>query len=467
MPDIAEIDKRYVWHPFTQMRDWVRGDAIVIESGHGVMLRDTEGREYLDGVSSLWCNVHGHRRREIDQAIIDQLGRIAHSTLLGLASAPSALLAERLVRLAPRGLTRVFYSDSGATAVEVALKMAFQYWRQRRRGPRPGKTRFVALRHSYHGDTLGAVGVGGIELFHHLFQPLLFDAHFIPSPGERPARGVTREQHLGRCLEELEKLLRSRGGEVAALIVEPLVQGAAGMLVSPPGALSALRRLCDRYQVLLIADEVAVGFGRTGRMFACEHEDVTPDLLCLGKGLSGGYLPLAATLATDRVYEAFLGEYGEFRTFFHGHTFTGNALACAAALASLDVFEEDRVLEKLRDRIEQMHHQLRTRFAPLPHVGETRQCGFMAGIELVQKREPWTDYPLEKQMGYRVCREARRHGILIRPLGNVIVILPPLCISEEDMDRLLEGIFQSVRTVTHGSQTEQRKGRRKGKREPS
>jgi adenosylmethionine-8-amino-7-oxononanoate aminotransferase len=367
-------------------------------------------------VSSLWCNVHGHRHPRIDAALRDQLDRVAHSTMLGL-SHPSAIeLARRLVEIAPPGLTRVFYSDSGSTAAEIALKMAFQYWHQR--GER--RTSFVALRDAYHGDTIGSVSVGGIELFHSLYRPLLFDT-LKAEPGD---------------LEEMDRLLAEHRGEIAAVIVEPLVQGAAGMLVHPDGYLRGVRELCDNHRVLLILDEVATGFGRTGTMFACEQEGVAPDLLCLAKGLTGGYMPLAATLATEEIYEGFLGEFEDLKTFFHGHTYTGNPLACAAALASLDVFEEERVLERLATKIELLVSLLEP-IAAHTAVAEIRRRGFMTGIQLA-------DYPLERRMGHRVALEARARGAIIRPLGDVVVLMPPLSISEEDLIRLVEITVEAI-----------------------
>jgi adenosylmethionine-8-amino-7-oxononanoate aminotransferase len=360
-------------------------------------------------VSSLWCNVHGHRHPRIDAAVREQLDSVAHSTMLGLSHRPGIELAGRLVELAPPGLTRVFYSDSGSTAAEIALKMAFQYWRQRGE-ERP---RFAALRMAYHGDTIGSVSVGGIELFHSLYRPLLFDT-LKAEPGD---------------LDEMDRLLAAHAGEVAAVIMEPLVQGAAGMLMHPEGYLRGVRELCDRHGVLLILDEVATGFGRTGRMFACEHEDVAPDLLCLAKGITGGYLPLAATLATERIYEGFLGEFEELRTFFHGHTYTGNPLACAAALATLGVFEEERTLVRLAPKIALLRELLRP-VAALPAVREVRQCGFMVGIEL-------SDFPLTARMGHRVTMEARARGAIVRPLGDVVVLMPPLAISSGELRRLV------------------------------
>jgi len=440
---LRRADKAHLWHPFTQMAEWVAGAPVIIAEGEAEFLIDTDGRRYIDGTSSLWCNLHGHRRPEIDAAIRGQLGRIAHSTLLGLGGVPSIELAARLVRVVPQGLTRVFYSDSGATAVEVALKMAFQYWRQRP-DPRPAKTRFVSLSLGYHGDTLGAVSVGGIELFHGLYRPLLFETMQAPSPYcYRCSLGRTPEGCGTACAEKMEEILAAHADEVAAVILEPRVQGAGGMIVQPPGYLRRVAEACRRHDVLLICDEVATGFGRTGRMFACEHEDIHPDLLCVAKGISAGYLPLAATLATERIYEAFLGRHEDYRTFFHGHTYTGNALACAAGVASLEVFQEERVL----DRIGQLASRLRELLAPvrgMSHVGEVRQCGLLVGIELVADRASRRAYPAAERRGWNACVAARKHGVWVRPLGDVIVLMPPYCISDESLGRLIEGVRRGI-----------------------
>jgi adenosylmethionine---8-amino-7-oxononanoate aminotransferase len=418
--DLADADRAHLWHPFTQHRGWSEEEPLIVESADGTDLIDIDGRRYIDGVSSLWCNVHGHRHPRIDAAVREQLDSVAHSTMLGLSHRPGIELASRLVELAPPGLTRVFYSDSGSTATEIALKMAFQYWRQR------GEERhsFVALRMAYHGDTIGSVSVGGIDLFHSMYRPLLFDT-LKAEPGD---------------LDHMDRLLEEHAGDVAAVIMEPLVQGAAGMLMHPEGYLRGVRELCDRHGVLLILDEVATGFGRTGRMFACEHEDVAPDLLCLAKGITGGYLPLAATLATERIYEGFLGEFEEFRTFFHGHTYTGNPLACAAALATLDVFEEERTLEGLALKID----LLRDLLLPLvdhPAVAEVRRCGFMVGIELAS-------FPLSARMGHRVTLEARARGAIVRPLGDVVVLMPPLSISVGELRRLVAIVGDAIEAAT-------------------
>ena len=418
--DLAAADRAHLWHPFTQQRGWSEEEPLIVERAEGTDLIDVAGRRYIDGVSSLWCNVHGHRHPRIDAAVRKQLDTVAHSTMLGLSHRPGIELAGRLVGLAPPGLTRVFYSDSGSTATEIALKMAFQYWRQRGE-ERP---RFVALRMAYHGDTIGSVSVGGIDLFHSLYRPLLFDT-LKAVPGD---------------LGHMERLLAAHPGEVAAVIMEPLVQGAAGMLVHPDGYLRGVRELCDRHGVLLILDEVATGFGRTGRMFACEHEGVAPDLLCLAKGITGGYLPLAATLATERIYEGFLGEFEEFRTFFHGHTYTGNPLACAAALATLDVFEEEDTLARLATKIALLGDLLQP-LADHSAVHEVRRCGFMVGVELAS-------FPLSVRMGHRVTLEARRRGAIVRPLGDVVVLMPPLAISVGELRRLVAITLDAIEAAT-------------------
>ncbi len=442
---VLAADKGHLWHPFTPMRQWIAEDQLVVVRGEGNHLFDAAGQRYLDGISSLWVTVHGHNLPAINAAIRDQLDRVAHTTLLGLASPPSARLAERLAGIAPGDLAWVFYSDAGATAVEIALKMAFQFWAQ---SGRPGKNKFAGLTQAYHGDTLGAVSVGGIDLFHEKFRPLLFDVVRLPAPYcFRCPLGLSRPGCSLACARQGADLIRQRADDLAALIIEPMVMGAAGMITFPDGFLSTLARACADHDVLLIADCVAVGLGRTGRMFACEIEGVEPDLMCLGKGLSGGYLPLAATLATDRIFEAFLGEVAEERTFFHGHTFTGNPLACAAALASLDLFERDRVIDSLPAKIDRLAAGLE----PLgghPHVGQVRQRGLMVGIELVADRRTKTPYPEGERMGHRVILAARRRGVILRPLGDVIVLMPPLSITPDEIDLLAEAAARSIDEVT-------------------
>jgi adenosylmethionine-8-amino-7-oxononanoate aminotransferase len=419
---LAALDRAHLWHPFTQQRGWEAEPPVLIERAEGCTLYDTDGNAYIDGVSSLWCTVHGHRHPAIDAAVRAQLDRVAHSTMLGLSHPGAALLAERLVRIAPPGLERVFYSDNGSTAAEVAVKMAYQYWQHR---GEPARTGFVCLRDAYHGDTIGSVSVGGIELFHSLFRPLLFDA-WHAEPGD---------------LAHMRALLSEHGDRTAAVVMEPLVQGAAGMIVHPEGYLRGVRDLCDEFGVLLICDEVATGFGRTGTMFAVEQEGVAPDLMCVAKGLTGGYLPLAATLTTAAIYDAFLGEHAEFKTFFHGHTYTGNPLACAAGLATLDVFESERTLEALAPKIALLGDLLAEHVAPLSCVAEVRRRGFMTGIEL-------SGFAVEDRIGHQVTLAARERGAIVRPLGDVVVVMPPLAISEAELERLVRVTAAAIAEVS-------------------
>jgi len=449
--NIEKLDRQYLWHPFTQMQDWVRDTPVIITGGQGSFLKDMRGRWYIDGVSSLWVTVHGHRKQEIDIAIKDQIDKISHSTLLGLTHQPAAVLAEKLVKMAgarrdaPLRLNRVFYSDNGSTAVEVGLKMAFQYWQQK--GVKRKKT-FLSLNNAYHGDTIGAVSVGGIELFHKKFSPLLFQSYKAPSPYcYRCELNKKFPSCKLSCLRKMEEIIRKNHREMAALIIEPIVQGAAGMIVAPDGYLKGVRKLCSKYDILMIADEVATGFGRTGRMFACEHENVVPDIVCLAKGITGGYLPLAATITNDEVYRAFLGEYRELRTFFHGHTYTGNQLACAAALASLEVFRKERTLRSMQPKIGLFRQGLDT-IEGLSHVGDVRQKGFMVGIELVKDKKTKEPYPPEDGLGWKVCRRAREKGLLIRPLGSVVVLMPPLGISVRELKSLVRITAEAIQEVT-------------------
>jgi adenosylmethionine-8-amino-7-oxononanoate aminotransferase len=523
-------DKAYLWHPFTPMKQWIEGEPVVVESAEGFELIDTRGNRYIDGFSSLWCNLHGHRVPKIDAAIREQLARAAHTTLLGFASPPSIELARRLVEvvasvartacpygsrpcvsrtscprvsrasrprasssvasssssaeveeaaerrrnergqdaLATRGqdardthgrdpygqaahaaLAKVFFSDSGATAVEVGLKMAFQYFQNVGRPRR----KFLALRESYHGDTIGAVSVGGIDTFHALFRPLLFPVTFVdsPNPYHHPAGAGAGDA----VLKQIENALAAEPDQYAAVVLEPLIQAAAGMLTHPPGFLAGLRQLTRHHGVLLIADEVATGFCRTGRLFACEHEGITPDILCLGKGLSGGYLPVAATLATQEIFDAFLGEAGEGRTFYHGHTFTGNALGCAAACASIDLIFESGLLDKLPAKVEYIRSRL-AELAGHPHVGDIRQCGMMVGIELLANGKSGDSPHFQKtengdsprfsspQFAAAVCHLAMRHGLIIRPLGDVVVLMPAPAMDAGTLERMMSAVLDSI-----------------------
>jgi len=447
---LEDLDLQYIWHPFTQMKEWVQERPVIITEGRDCFVRDIYGKWYLDGVSSLWVNIFGHKKKEIDDAIKAQLDKISHTTLLGLSNVPAIRLAEKLIRLSNASfphssLSKVFYSDNGSTAVEVGLKMAFQYWKHK---GVEGKNTFACLQNAYHGDTIGAVSVGGVDIFHHAFGPLLFKTYKAPSPYCYRCE-VCKEYPDCKlaCLSKLEEIFREHGSEIAAFIIEPLIQAAGGMITSPPGYLKGVRELCSKYDILMIADEVATGFGRTGRMFACEHEGIAPDILCLSKGITGGYMPLAVTVATEEVYNAFLGEFRELKTFFHGHSYTGNPLACAAALACLDLFEKERTLESLQAKIQFLEGWLKA-VHKLDHVGNVRNAGFIAGVELVRDKMTKTPYDWAEKMGWRVAGYARENGVLIRPLGNVIVIMPPLSVSEQNLQRLLEVLRSAIISAT-------------------
>ncbi|QDT39349.1 adenosylmethionine--8-amino-7-oxononanoate transaminase [Stratiformator vulcanicus] len=437
-----------LWHPFTPMQAFSTEDAPIIAAGEGFDLIDDAGRRYLDGISSLWCNVHGHRVPQIDDAVRGQLDRIAHSTLLGLRCDVAEEFAAELVRITPPNLTRVFYSDSGATSVEVALKMAFQYHRQKSSGAER-RTTYLRMGDAYHGDTVGTVSVGGIDLFHGVYGDLLFDTVHVPCPaGLHLPEGHDRDSYTRWCFDEARRLVIEHHKNAAAFVIEPLVQGAAGILVHTPGFLKHVRQLTSEYGIPLICDEVAVGFGKTGTMFASEQEEVRPDFMCLAKGITGGYLPLAATLATDEIFEAFLGEPHEGQTFYHGHTYTGNALGCAAGLASLRLFEERDVLANVGELSQAISESL----APLedhPHVGEIRQKGIMTGIELVADRDGMKPYDAELRMGHRVTLAARKRGVIIRPLGDVIVLMPAVAMPPAQVHRLCEVTVEAINEVTH------------------
>ena len=444
---IETIDKQYIWHPFTQMKEWQEESQLVITGGEGIRLCDEHGNWYYDANSSMWVNLHGHRKRELDEALIHQLESIAHSTFLGLTSPPGVLLAKELISISPEGLTRVFYSDSGSEAVEIALKIAFQYWQQRE-NPIPSKRMFLHLVNSYHGDTLGSVSVGGIDLFHATYHPMLFPTISVPCPYcYRCPMGCEQNSCGMNCLESLASVLEEQHEKIAAFIIEPLVMGAAGMITFPDGYLAKVRELCTTYNILLIADEVATGFGRTGKMFACEHEDVNPDIMMVAKGLTGGYLPLAATLTTEEIFNAFLGNPDEAKTFFHGHSYTGNQLACAVAQANLALFEKEQIIPALHEKIRIIQSELK-RFRTLSHVGDIRQAGMMAGIELVKNSDSKEPYLPEEGVVKRVILDAQSRGLITRPLGDVIVFLPPLSSSPGELQTMLDILYESIMTGT-------------------
>lgn len=442
--EILRLDREHVWHPCTQQKDHETVPPIPIVRGDGVYLEDIDGNRYIDGVSSWWVNLFGHNHPRLNRALSEQAGRIAHHIFAGFTHQPAVELASRLCRLAPAGLNRVFFADNGSAAVEVALKMSFQYWQQ---SGRPEKTRFVSLSEAYHGETLGALSVGGCELYRQVYRPILLDGFQAAGPDcFRCPYGRHRENCAAECFESMEQLVTQHHREIAAVIIEPLIQGAAGMRIYPPVYLQKLRALCDACQVHYIADEIAVGFGRTGRLFANEHAGVTPDLLCLSKGITGGYLPLAVTLTTEAIYQAFYDDYSTQKAFLHSHSYTGNPLACALAVEVLDIFEQEEVLVALRPKMRLLAAQA-SRFEALPHVGEFRQCGMVGAVELVQEKPGKTPFPWQQRKGLEVYRQALRRGALLRPLGNVIYFMPPLSITEEEMQKLFDIAFEALKVT--------------------
>ena len=438
---LREWDRRYFWHPFTQMQCYGDDDPWIIDRAEGNYVYDTQGHRCLDAIASLWCNVHGHRHPRLDAALIGQLGKVAHSTTLGAGNAPAIRLAKALVEITPASLQHCFFSEDGAEAVEVAIKMAAQYWCNL---GRPEKRLFLTLDNAYHGDTVGAVSVGGFPLFHEVYGHLLFPTLRLPSPYvlQREDCDGDPEQATAVWLAALETTLQEQSREIAAVILEGGVQGAAGILPFPPGILAGAQRLCRAYEVLLIIDEVATGFGRSGKLFSCEWEAVEPDLLALGKGLSGGYLPVAATLAAEHVYAAFLAPFGETRQFYYGHTYTANPLACAVALENLALFAEGGVLAALPEKIAQLRTGLQ-RFHGQSWAGEVRQFGLMAAIAL---RDPRTNapYPYGDRVEYAVCRRAREMGVYSRPLGDLLTIVPPLSVTAAEIDTILNVLYDAM-----------------------
>jgi adenosylmethionine-8-amino-7-oxononanoate aminotransferase len=484
MNKFAQLDHRFVWHPFTQMRDWLRSEPIVIVEGKGATLRDVHGREYLDANSSIWTNLHGHNHPKINAAIQRQLKKIAHSSALGLANEPASLLAEKLIQIAnsknarePANskfkirnskLSKVFFSDDGSTALEVALKLAYEFSRRTGRGKNP---KFLSLEGAYHGDTVGAVALGHINLFHKNYSGLLFKTDRVMSPycyrcpfnRAKPERADAREYRKcnWECVDVVEKKIATqnqKGNPYAAFVFEPLIQGAAGMIAQPGGWLNRVTQIACSHGALLIADEVMTGFGRTGFshstlnfqpstfLFACHHEGVRPDFLCLAKGLTGGYLPMAATLTTQKVFDAFLGEYHEFKTFFHGHSYTANQLGAAAALASLQILQSEKSIRARQNLENILRNELQTLWS-LPNVGDIRQVGLIAGIELVRDCRTREAFDLRERAGIRVCEAMARHGVLTRPVGNVIVLMPPYCTMQSQARKMIRAVFDSVREV--------------------
>jgi adenosylmethionine---8-amino-7-oxononanoate aminotransferase len=441
---LEHLDKQYVWHPFTQMKSYIEEKPLIIERGKGSYLYDVEGKKYLDGYASLWVNVHGHSDPELNEVLHEQIEKISHSTLLGSANVPSILLAKKLVEIWGGNLSKVFYSDTGAAAVEIALKMAYQYWQNIDPVRYKDKNKFISLKEAYHGDTIGAVSVGGMDLFHRIFRPLLFERIEVPSPYVyRMDEYGDEEEIVNYCLKQLEETLEKHHSEVAGMIVEPLVQGAAGIIVHPKGFLKGVEKLCRKYNILLICDEVAVGFGRTGTLFACEQEDVQPDIVCLAKGITGGYLPLAATLTTDEIYSAFLGEVHENKTFFHGHTYTGNQLSCSVALKNIELIEKRNLVSDVQRKAQALAGKLQKLYE-LPIVGDIRQKGLMIGIEIVKDKKTKEIFDRSEQIEHKIILEARKRGLIIRPLGPVITFIPVLAMTDDELETAVNIIFDSI-----------------------
>ncbi|PNZ34009.1 adenosylmethionine--8-amino-7-oxononanoate transaminase [Staphylococcus lutrae] len=437
---LVQKDRDYVWHPFTQMGMYHQQDPIIIEKGKGSYLYDTKGRKYLDGYASLWVNVHGHQNQQLNRAIQRQLKSIAHSTLLGASNIPSILLAEELVGLTPTRLKKVFYSDTGSAAVEIAIKMAYQYWKNIDPEKYARKNKFMTLHQAYHGDTIGSVSVGGIDTFHRIFKDLIFETIQVECPSFYHSDYETEETMMTAILTQIESVLKTHADEIVGFVIEPLIQGATGLFVHPEGFLKAIERLCRKYHILLIVDEVAVGFGRTGAMFACEHEAVEPDIMCLGKAITGGYLPLAATLTSQKVYDAFLSDSHAQKTFFHGHTYTGNPIVCTVALENIRLFQRRRLIQHIQKTSQTLQRQLST-LETHPNVGDIRGRGLMFGVELVANRERKTPLVIEKVES--IIAKCKENGLMIRNLENVITFVPVLTMSHREIKRMVR-IFKKA-----------------------
>ncbi|MBV4417926.1 adenosylmethionine--8-amino-7-oxononanoate transaminase [Clostridium tyrobutyricum] len=442
MKGLEEKDLKYIWHPCTQMKDCEELPPIIIERGKGCYLQDIHGNSYLDCISSWWTNIFGHSNPRINRAIQKQLGKIEHSIFAHFSNKPAVELAERLINIAPEGLEKMFFSDNGSSAVEIALKMSFQYYQQK---GKTKKIRFAALTDAYHGETIGALSVGALDLYNKIYKPLLIDTLRVQGPDcYRCKYGKNRDSCSAECFEHMERELEIYHDELCAIIVEPMVQGAAGMKIYSPIYLRKLRKACDYYDIILIADEIAVGFGRTGKMFACNHADISPDIMCLSKGISGGYMPMSAVLTTNRIYDAFYDDYVKLKTFIHSHTYAGNAMACAAACESLNIFEDENIIEKNRDKAKLIKKLVIDRAKDSPFVGDIRQIGMITAIELVKDKNTKESFSWKERVGYGIYRIALNKGLLLRPIGNVLYFMPPYVIEKIDIEYMVDKCFESI-----------------------
>ena len=445
MPTIEERDLRHIWHPCAQMKDYEQLPPMVIDRAKGAWLYDVYGKGYLDIVSSWWANLLGHTNEKINARIAAQLDRLEHVIFANFSHRPAIELAERLATLVPEGLTKFHFNDNGSSAVEAALKMAFQYCQQT---GRTGKTRFMCLSEGYHGETIGALSVGSMDLFAEMYKPMMMDNIHIEAPDcYRCPYGETRDTCSCACFEHAERAFAAHGHETAAMIVEPLLQGSAGMRIYPEEYLRKLRALCDAHDVLLIADEIATGFGRTGRLFACERAGITPDLMCLSKGLTGGYMPMSITVVKEKIYDAFYADWSEGKAFMHSHTYAGNPLGCSAALAVLDILDEENILERAEETASWLSARMAETFGAHPNVGEIRHIGLIHAVELVEDRAAKRPFDGGRRLGYAIYRRALQHGLLLRPLGDVLYFNPPLNIGRDDLDTAIARMKASMDEV--------------------
>lgn len=444
MDNWVKRDLRYIWHPYTQMKDCRSLPPILIEKAKGIKLYEKRGNFYYDTISSWWCNIHGHNHPKIKEAIVRQLDSLEHVVFAGFTHKPAILLAERLLSIAPGNLAKVFFSDNGSTSVETALKLSFQYWQNI---GRKGKKKFVSLDYAYHGDTIGAMSVSGVDLFNEIFTPLFFSSFKAVSPYcYRCPVGKERPSCNLECIKPLERLLEKRHNEIAAMILEPLVLAAGGMIVYPVEYLKKARELTKRYNVHLILDEVATGFGRTGKMFACEYADIKPDFMCLSKGITAGYLPLGATLTTDKIYKAFCAAHEKKKTFYHGHTYTANPISCSAALASLQIFDDEGTFKKVKKLTPVFHNKVE-QFRALSSVGDVRYIGMIGAIELVKDKIKKKPFDIRKRIGLKVYKEGLKRKLILRPLGNVIYLYLPLCVKESELDYIVNETFKIIKNL--------------------